>query len=214
MAARVAVKICGIKSPEALFAAAKGGAAYAGFVFHEASPRNLSVSHAAVLRAMMPATLRLVALVVDANDALLSRINGALSPDIFQLHGQESVQRVAEIRSLTNREVVKAIGVARSEDLAPARAYEAVADYLLFDAKAPAGALPGGSGKSFDWKLLAGAMFTKPWFLSGGLNAGNIAAAAEASGARLVDVSSGVEATRGQKDPALIAAFLDTVRGL
>ncbi len=211
---RVAVKICGLKTPEALHAAAKGGAEFVGLVFHAASPRNLSVSHAAALRAMTPAALRVVALIVDASDGEIARINAAVAPDFFQLHGNETVKRVAEIRALTNKPVIKAFGVARDEDFAAVRPYEAVADYLLFDAKPAAGGLPGGSGKSFDWKLLSPRTFTRPWLLSGGLNPGNVREAVQTSGARMVDVSSGVEKSRGEKDSGLISQFLDTVRGL
>jgi len=214
MKARIAVKICGLKTPEALAAAVRGGAAYVGFVFHEPSPRHLSLAQAAALRALVPAPVQVVALVADADDALISRIQATLAPDLFQLHGQESVKRVEAIRSLTNRPAIKSAGIARAADIAAALAYQATADFLIFDAKPAAGALPGGSGRSFDWKLLAGQKFTKPWFLSGGLNEGNIAEAVAISGARLIDVSSGVERERGHKDPALVAAFLDRVRGL
>jgi phosphoribosylanthranilate isomerase len=163
---------------------------------------------------MAPEGLRVAALVVDADDAEIERINTTVAPDFFQLHGKETVKRVADIRALTNRPVIKAFGIARAADIAQVAAYEAVADYFLFDAKAPAGALPGGSGKSFDWQLLSGRTFARPWMLSGGLSALNVAEAVRASGARLVDVSSGVEKTRGEKDGGLIFQFLDTVRGL
>jgi phosphoribosylanthranilate isomerase len=215
MSARLAAKICGIKTPEALYAASRGGAEFVGLMFHGPGPRNLSLPHAAALRAMAPQEIKVVAVVVDAEDAALTRLVAILSPDLFQLHGQETVKRVAEIRALTMRPIIKAVGIARQEDLAAARAFEGVADYLLFDAKPARGAaLSGGSGQSFDWKVMAGERFKRPWFLAGGLNAQNVGAAVEASGARLVDVSSGVERARGEKDPALIAGFLDRISGL
>lgn len=214
MSARVAAKICGIKTPGALAAAARGQAAFVGLVFHPSSPRALTLDQGKALRQAMPREVKAVALVVDAADDLIARIVAEISPDLFQLHGQESVRRVAEIRERTNRPVIKALGVARAEDLAAASAYERVADYLLFDAKPAPGGPAGGAGRSFDWRLLAGRTFAKPWFLSGGLSAGNVAEAVAVSGARLVDVSSGVERPRGEKDEGLVAAFLDTVRGL
>jgi phosphoribosylanthranilate isomerase len=212
---RIQVKICGITAAPALAAAVQGGAAFVGFVFHAPSPRHLTLAAAAGLRQQVPPGVRAVALVVDANDATLAEIGRAVRPDIFQLQGSESPQRTAEIRALTSRPVIKALPVAREEDVSAAFPYEDVGDFLMFDAKAPAGApSPGGGGQSFDWKLLAGRSFRRPWFLAGGLTAANIKAAVEASGARLLDVSSGVERARGEKDPALIRAFLDTARAL
>lgn len=214
MSARIRAKICGIKTPAALRAAVRGGATFIGLVFHPASPRAVTIDQGAALRRLLPRDVQAAALTVDADDDLLRRIAEDVAPDLFQLHGQEGVKRVAEIRERTKRPVIKALGIGRAEDLSAAAAYEGVADYLLFDAKPPPGAIPGGSGRSFDWKLLAGRTFSRPWLLSGGLNAGNVAEAVQASGARIVDVSSGVERVRGEKDESLIAAFLDTVRGL
>lgn len=214
MSARVAAKICGIKTLSALAAAVRGQAAFVGLVFHPASPRALTLDRGKALREAVPGEIKVVALVVEAADDLIARIAADIAPDLFQLHGQESVRRVAEIRERTNRPVIKALGVARAEDLSAASAYEKVADYLLFDAKPAPGGTAGGSGQSFDWRLLAGRTFAKPWFLSGGLSAANIGEAVTISGARLLDVSSGVERARGEKDEGLIAAFLDTVRGL
>jgi phosphoribosylanthranilate isomerase len=214
MSSRIQAKICGIKTSAALRAAVRGGASFVGLVFHPASPRTLSIDAAGALRLQLPREVKAVALVVDAADELLMRIVSAVSPDLFQLHGQETPKRVAEIREQTERPVIKAIGLAREEDLEIVPAFERATDFLLFDAKAAVGAPAGGSGRSFDWKLLAGRAFAKPWFLSGGLTQTNVTAAAQISGARLLDVSSGVERVRGEKDPALVSAFLDTVRGL
>jgi phosphoribosylanthranilate isomerase len=214
MNSRIQVKICGIKTSAALRAAVRGGAGLIGLVFHPRSPRGLSIEMAGALRLQLPCEVKAVALVVDATDELLMRIAGAVDPDLFQLHGAEAPKRVAEIRAQTKRPIIKAIGVSREEDLAQAAAFEQVTDFLLFDAKPAAGAPAGGAGASFDWKLLAGRAFAKPWFLSGGLNAQNVREAVHITGARLLDVSSGVERLRGDKDPALVSAFLDTVRAL
>ena len=212
---RVEAKICGIKTTETLNAAVTGGAAFIGLVFHPPSPRYLSLEAAASLRRAVPPGVKAVALVVDADDATLQRIARDVRPDVFQLQGAETVKRSADIKSLTGALIIRAMSIARAEDIAAALPYQAVADWLMFDAKpAPGATSPGGSGESFDWKLLSGRRFQKPWLLAGGLNEGNVAAAIEASGAALVDVSSGVERTRGEKDPALIRAFLDRVRAL
>ncbi|MFZ1991594.1 MAG: phosphoribosylanthranilate isomerase [Alphaproteobacteria bacterium] len=212
---RVSVKICGLKTREAIDASAKGGADFIGFVFHSASPRNLTLDAAARLRRDVPPGVKLVALTVDAGDMLVGDINRTVSPDVFQLHGGETPKRAAEIHALTGKAIIKAIPVARPEDIAAALAFEGVADWLMFDAKAPAGAAsPGGAGVAFDWRILSGRSFRRPWFLASGLNPENLKEAVLASGARLVDVSSGVERARGEKDPALIAAFLDRARTL
>jgi phosphoribosylanthranilate isomerase len=212
---KVSVKICGVKTREAIDAAAKGGADFIGFMFHPASPRNLTLDAAARLRRDVPRSIKLVAVTVDANDTLIHEINRAVAPNVFQLHGSETPKRAAEIRALTGKDIIKVIPVARAEDVAPAIAFEEVADWLMFDTKAPPGASsPGGSGMAFDWKILSGRSFRRPWLLAGGLNADNLKAAVEAAGARLVDVSSGVERARGEKDPALIAAFLDRAKTL
>jgi phosphoribosylanthranilate isomerase len=211
----VAVKICGITTASSLRAAADGGAAFIGFVFYPPSPRNVTLDAAAALRAQLGPGTKAVALVVDAGDATIAGINSRVSPDVFQLHGRESVKRVAAIGAMTGKPIIKALPVGRADDLAEAPAYEAVADWLMFDARQPEGAAsPGGGGISFDWRLLGGRNFGRPWFLAAGLNARNLKAAVDASGARLVDVSSGVERARGEKDEGLIRAFLDTARAL
>jgi phosphoribosylanthranilate isomerase len=211
----IQVKICGLKTQGALAAAVKAGAAFVGLVFHPASARAISLEAAASLRREIPESVKCVALVVDPNDRLIAEISAAVRPDVFQLHGNESVKRAAEIRSRTMRPIIKALPIARAEDFAAVAAYEEIADWLMFDAKLAAGAAsPGGGGQSFDWKLLSGRTFRRPWFLAGGLNSANLKEAVEVSGARLVDVSSGVERARGEKDEGLIRTFLDTAKTL
>jgi len=206
-------KICGLTTPEAVDAALAGGAAYVGFVFFPKSPRNLDPADAARLAAPARSRAKVAAVVVDPDDALLDRIVQALQPDLIQLHGRETPERTAQIRARTGAATAKAVPVATAEDLAAAAAYEPVADYLMLDAKAPAGAdLPGGNGAAFDWSLPAGRSFLRPWFLAGGLDPTNVTEALRLSGAPLVDVSSGVERSPGYKDPRLISAFLDAVR--
>jgi len=207
----IEVKICGINAPAALAAAAEGGADYIGFVFYPASPRAVTPAVAASLAAAAPARLRKVALSVDADDALLREILETAPIDLLQLHGRESVERVAEIRARFGVPVMKVLKIAGAEDVAAAAAYEPVADRLLFDAKPPkdmAGALPGGNALAFDWQLLAGRSWSLPWMLSGGLTAENVAEALRISGARAVDVSSGVEDRPGVKNPDKIRAFI------
>ena len=213
MAAMPEVKICGLKTPEAVAAALEGGAAFVGFVFFPASPRNLDPAEARVLAAPARGRARVAAVTVDPDDALLDRIMAELKPDLIQLHGREPPARVAEVRERTGAAAVKAIPISAAEDFAALAEYEGVADYLMLDAKAPAGAaLPGGNGAAFDWALPAGRRFARPWFLAGGLDPYNVAEALRLSGAPLVDVSSGVERGPGYKDPRLISAFLDAVR--
>jgi len=207
-------KICGLSTPEAVHAALDGGAAYLGFVFFEKSPRNVAPAPAA--RLAEPARARgakVVALAVDPSDAQVDEIARVLRPDLIQLHGQESPARVRAVAARVGVGVIKALPVADAADLAAAAAFEPVVEHLMFDAKPPKdAAMPGGHGRAFDWTLLAGRRFQRPWFLAGGLDPWNVAEAAAASGAPLVDVSSGVERGAGLKDPALITAFLDAVR--
>ncbi len=207
MASRV--KICGLSDAASVLAAAEAGARYIGFVFFAKSPRNVSVAQARELALAAPMGVAKVALVVDASDAELDAICAEVPLDMLQLHGHESPARVAQIRARYGLPVMKALGVARAEDLAQIAAYEAVADQILLDAKAPEGAaLPGGNGLAFDWRLVAGYTFQKPWMLAGGLTPENVAEAIRLTGARQVDVSSGVEARAGVKDLARIKAFL------
>jgi phosphoribosylanthranilate isomerase len=209
----IAVKICGITSLEAVDAAIASGAVYGGLVFHPKSPRFVALEQARKLADRMRGQLKIVALVADMNDAQLKAMVDAVHPDILQLHGSESVQRTAQVRANFGLPVIKALPVADAGDLDAATAYEAVADVLMFDAKPPKGAQrAGGHGAAFDWQLLSGRSFNKPWFLAGGLNPENVARAIELSGATLVDVSSGVESAPGVKDAARITQFLNATR--
>jgi phosphoribosylanthranilate isomerase len=207
-------KICGVSTPEAVTAALDGGAGFLGFVFFDKSPRNLSLEAAARLADPVRARgVKVVALTVDPSNAQLDEIAGKLRPDLIQLHGKESPSRVREVAVRAGAGVIKALPVSEDSDLAAVAAYEPLVEHLMFDAKPPKdAAMPGGHGRAFDWTLLAGRRFQRPWFLAGGLDPWNVAEAARASGAPLVDVSSGVERGPGLKDPALIAAFLDAVR--
>lgn len=205
------VKICGLTTPQDVDTAAEAGAAYAGFVFFPKSPRNLSIAQARDLAVLAPLGLAKVALVVDAEDALLDAILAEVPIDILQLHGKETPARVSEIRTRHGLPVMKAVGVGSEADLPALDTYAGVADMLLVDAKAPKeAALPGGNGLAFDWRLIAGRRWTRPWMLAGGLTPANVAEAVRLTGARQVDVSSGVESAPGVKDPALIRAFVQT----
>jgi phosphoribosylanthranilate isomerase len=210
----VRVKICGLRTPEDVAAVAAAGAAYAGFVFFAKSPRNLTITAARDLALGAPEGLCKVALVVDADDAALDAIVGAVPLDMLQLHGHESAERVAEIKARYGLPVMKAMGVADEGDLAALREMSLVADQLLVDAKpAPGAALPGGNGLAFDWRLLVGRKWLCPWMLAGGLTPANVAEAIRLTGARQVDVSSGVESAVGVKDHARIAAFVEAAQG-
>jgi len=208
------VKICGLTRPEDVAAVAKAGAHYAGFVFFEKSPRHVSVETACALALDAPVGLAKVALVVNATDADLDAIVEAVPLDMLQLHGAESPERVSGIRARYGLPVMKAVGVADAGDMAQIGLYEEVADQLLIDAKPPKGAeLPGGNGLAFDWRLLSGRKYwRKPWMLAGGLTPENVRQAVQMTGARQVDVSSGVEARAGVKDAARIAAFVAALR--
>jgi phosphoribosylanthranilate isomerase len=207
------VKICGLSTPEAVAAALDGGAAFVGFVFFEASPRNVRPELAARLVQAARGRAKVVAVVVDPDDALVDRIAGVLRPDLIQLHGRETPARALEVARRAGAGVIKALPVAEAADLDAARAYDGVVEHLMFDAKPPKdAALPGGLGAAFDWSLMSGRRFERPWFLAGGLDPWNVAGAIAASGAPLADVSSGVERGAGLKDPGLIAAFLDAAR--
>lgn len=212
----VAAKICGINSPNSMQAALDGGARYVGLVFFPRSPRNVSVSVAAELSRMARTGTRVVGLFVDPTDDLLDQVTAQVPLDLIQLHGGERPDRVAAIKARFRLPVMKAVKVADKADVDAAASYEPVADLLLFDAKPPSNvsSLPGGNGLSFDWSLLTGRTWQRPWMLSGGLDPANVADAIRATGARAVDVSSGVEERPGLKDPARIKAFLDAVAGV
>ena len=207
----VRAKICGINSRPALDAAIAGGADFVGFNFYMRSPRAVTAAEAAALGSAAPARLCKVGLFVDDSNERIAGILAEAPLDMLQLHGKETPERVDAIRQSFGLPVMKAVSIAEAADLAVADRHVGHADWLLFDAKPPPqmiGALPGGNALSFDWQLLAGRSWPLPWMLSGGLTPENLAEAVRISGARVVDVSSGVESRPGQKDPAKIAAFL------
>jgi phosphoribosylanthranilate isomerase len=212
----VEVKVCGLTDARSLAAAVEGGARWLGFIFYPPSPRAVSARQAAGLAAKAPAACIKVGVLVDPDDALLDEILRAVPLDCLQLHGAETPARVAEIKTRTGRTVIKALKIAQGADLVPIPGYAAVADMLLFDAKPPPdpGLLPGGNGLAFDWRLLQGLEAERPWLLSGGLSADNLAAAVALCAARAVDVSSGVERRPGEKDPARIRRFLEVAATL
>ena len=208
-----AIKICGLSTPDSLGAALDAGADLVGFVFFAKSPRHVSLTEAHALAALAGTRAVKVALSVDADDDMLDAIVAHASPDMLQLHGRETPERVSVIRARFGLPVMKAIGVSGAADLAGAHAYLHAADRLLFDAKPPADAtLPGGNGLAFDWALLHGLAWPAPYMLSGGLDAQNVVEAAARTGAAAVDVSSGVESAPGHKDPARISTFIRTLR--
>lgn len=210
----VRVKICGLRSATDVAAAVEAGARYLGFVFFPKSPRHLETAAARDLAIEVPPGVAKVALTVNASDAELAAICDAVPLDMLQLHGSESPERVVEIRRRFGLPVMKAVGVAEAADLPKIAEYEAVADQILLDAKAPKGAvLPGGNGLAFDWRLIAGRSWEKPWMLAGGLTPSNVGEAIRLTGARQVDVSSGVESAPGVKDPDRIRAFLAATKG-
>lgn len=209
MAADVGVKICGLRRASEIAAAAAAGAKYVGFVFFDKSPRSLSFEQAAVLAADTPAGICKVALTVDADDAVMDRLVAQVPLDMLQLHGHETPERVAHLRDRYGLPVMKAVGVATAQDLPELDTYAQVADQILVDAKPAKGAdLPGGNGLSFDWRLIAGRRWPIPWMLAGGLTPDNVAQAVRMTGARQIDVSSGVETTPGIKDITKISKFI------
>jgi len=213
----VEAKICGVNSLAAVEAAAKGGAELIGLNFYPPSPRAVSPEEAAQLADRAPPGVTRVGVFVDPDDDQLAATLAKVPLDLLQLHGRESPRRVAEIRARFARPVMKVIKLAKEEDLAAASAYLGLVDRLMFDAKAPQAAkdaLPGGNAVAFDWRLLAGRRWAKPWLLAGGLTADNLAEAVDTTGARGVDVSSGVEDAPGRKSPAKIAAFLAAAKAL
>lgn len=207
------VKICGLTRARDVDNAAQAGAQYAGLVFFPKSPRNLTLDAARALAVDAPVGLAKVALVVNPDDATLDAIIAQVPIDIIQLHGSESPARVAEIRARHGLPVMKAVGISSAADLPKLSQYEAVADQILVDAKPAEGAaLPGGNGVSFDWRLIAGRDWLRPWMLAGGLTPSNVAEAVRLTGARQVDVSSGVESAPGVKAAALMEAFVRAAR--
>ncbi|MFI4934155.1 MAG: phosphoribosylanthranilate isomerase [Caulobacterales bacterium] len=203
------VKICGLSTSETVAAALDGGAHYLGFNFFAKSPRVVTPGAAARLAAPALGRAKIVAVTVDPTDALLAELRETLRPDFVQLHGRETPARVREAAMRSGAGTIKVIQVGEEADLAHIAEFEAVADHLMLDAKAPPGSeRAGGNGVSFDWSLTAARKFARPWFLAGGLDPYNVAEAVRLSGAPIVDVSSGVERGAGLKDPALIEAFL------
>jgi phosphoribosylanthranilate isomerase len=211
----VSAKICGLKTPDAVTAAVTGGASLIGFVFYGRSPRYVDPAAVKQLAADVPTSVRKVGLLVDESDGRIAEILAGCDLDLLQLHGQETPERVAEIRARFGKAVIKAIPVSEAADLDRAADYESVVDYLMFDAKPPkamTNALPGGNALSFDWTLLSGKRFQRPWLLAGGLTPENLIEAVRVSGAPMVDVSSGVEDRPGEKNANKIKAFLDASR--
>ncbi|RDV04143.1 phosphoribosylanthranilate isomerase [Undibacter mobilis] len=207
------IKICGLRTPETLDVAIESGADQVGFVFFPPSPRSLGLEAARLLGARAQGRAQKVALTVDASNDAIAAIVAALKPDMLQLHGNETPERVAVVRSRFGLPVMKALPIATRADLSPIREFDKVADRLLFDARAPQDATrPGGLGKTFDWTLLAGLKTGVPYMLSGGLDAGNVAEALRITRAPGVDVSSGVERAPGEKDPDRIRAFIRAAR--
>lgn len=209
----VKAKICGISTPEAVTAALDGGAGWLGFMFFAKSPRNLEPDAAWRLAQPVRGKAKVVAVLVDPDDGEVDRVAQVLKPDLIQLHGAETPARARAIGVRAGTGIIKALPVSETSDLATAAQYETVVEHLMFEGKpAPHADRPGGGGQAFDWTLLSGRRFQRPWFLAGGLDPWNLGEALQQSGAPLVDVSSGVERGPGLKDPALIRAFLDAAR--
>jgi phosphoribosylanthranilate isomerase len=207
------IKICGLKTDAALAAALAGGASHVGFIFFPKSPRNIAPSEAGRLRKAAGGKAKTVAVTVDADNAFLDTIVAEMKPDMLQLHGSETPQRLTELKARYGLPVMKAISVREQADLATIAPYRGVADRLLFDAKPPKGSeLPGGNGVSFDWTILARLDADVDYMLSGGLNAANIGEAMRLANPPGLDISSGVESAPGVKDTALIEQFFKAVR--
>lgn len=207
------VKICGLRTAEAMAAALEARADLVGLVFFPPSPRSVTLEEAVPLADYARGFAAIVALLVDADDALLDRIVAEVNPDMLQLHGAETPARVAAVRERTGKSVMKAVKVRSREDALAALAFRGIADLVLFDAAPPRGAdRPGGHGRTFDWSLLDGVRDEVPFVLSGGLTPDNVREAIRATGATVVDVSSGVETAPGVKDAGLIRAFVRAAR--
>ncbi len=213
----ISAKICGLNTAESVATAVSGGAGFVGIVFFPPSPRYVVPDKAVELVRAVPRTVTSVGLFVDASDSVIGETLETVSLDMLQLHGSESPDRIHELGGRFGLKTMKAVKVGSAADLEAASEYDDSADWLLFDAKAPrtmAGALPGGNAVSFDWRLLQGRSWKRPWMLSGGLDVDNVSEAVSISGATAVDVSSGVEDRPGSKNPSLIGRFLDTVAAL
>ena len=213
----VTAKICGINDPLAMEAAVEGGASHVGLNFYAPSPRAVTTDEARLLAHPVPLSICKVGVFVDADNSLIDDAVESASLDMLQLHGAETPERVAALKSRTGRAVMKVISVAATADLTAAKRYEGIADWLMFDAKPPKdieNALPGGNARPFDWRLLSGHDWPLPWMLAGGLTTANVSEAVTLTGASLVDCSSGVEDRPGCKDPAKIRTFLAAVAAL
>ena len=211
----VDVKICGLSTTESIDAAIDAGAGLVGLVFYPRSPRHVSLQQAKLLADHARGRARIVALIVDADDATLQDINKNVAPDLYQAHGSETPQRILEIRKLTAKPVIKAIKVGDVKDIGRAADYADKASLILYDAKAPetlVNALPGGNGLAFDWNLLGSSRQSEGFVLSGGLSPDNVAKAIRVTGAPIVDVSSGVESAPGKKDLGLIRKFIEAAK--
>ncbi|MGC4023703.1 MAG: phosphoribosylanthranilate isomerase [Mesorhizobium sp.] len=207
------IKICGLKTEEAVEVALDGGASHVGFIFFPKSPRNIAPDDAGRLRRSAIGRAKAVAVTVDATDAELEQIVSAMKPDMLQLHGKEMPERVSEIKQRFGLPVMKALAVSTADDLGKITPFRGIADRFLFDAKPPAGSqLPGGNGVSFDWALLSKLPVGLDYLLSGGINSANVAEALRMANPPGLDISSGVETAPGVKDPALITAFFAAVR--
>lgn len=215
---QISCKICGISTLEAARTALDDSADFLGFIHFAKSPRHLTLNAMAALMQTIRAQgaeTRLVSVVVDPDDQLLMALRDQVRPDLIQLHGKETPERVAAIAAMVQIPLIKAISVSNVNDLAVAGAYEPHVEYMMFDAKAPKdAALPGGLGLSFDWSIMRHHAAAKPWFLAGGLSSNNVAAAVRESGATMVDVSSGVESAPGIKDNRLISDFLKAAKAI
>ncbi|MBU3261751.1 phosphoribosylanthranilate isomerase [Roseovarius sp. PS-C2] len=213
MGSDIKIKICGLTDPADIPAAILAGASYVGFVFFPKSPRHLELEAAAFMAASVPVGIMKVALTVDADDAMLDTLTGQVPLDMLQLHGSETPERVAEVKSRYGLPVMKAVGIADAGDLPQLKTYGRVADQLLVDAKPPKGVdRPGGNAMAFDWTLIAGRRWPVPWMLAGGLTPENVAQAVRLTGARQVDVSSGVESAPGVKDADKMRAFVEAAQ--
>ncbi len=207
------IKICGLKTDEAVAAALDGGASHIGFIFFAKSPRYVDPAEAGRLRQAANGRAKAVAVTVNADNSFLDQIVAAMNPDMLQLHGEESIARVEEIKARYGLPVIKAFALRERSDLDQIAPYVGVADRMLFDAKPPKGSeLPGGNGISFDWQVLTGLDASIDYMLSGGLNAGNIGEALKATLPNGIDISSGVESAPGVKDVSLIREFFRAVR--
>ncbi|MGE0503280.1 MAG: phosphoribosylanthranilate isomerase [Rhizobiaceae bacterium] len=207
------IKICGLKTPDALAAALDGGASHVGFIFFAKSPRYIAPADAGTLREGARSRAKAVAVTVDADDATLDSIVAAMKPDMLQFHGKETPERISAVKARFGLPVMKALPVSASADLGSVAPFRGIADRFLFDAKPPKGAeLPGGNGVVFDWSVLSGLDPSIDYLLSGGLNAANVGEALRVARPPGLDVSSGVESAPGVKDPALIKAFFRAVR--